>query len=207
MNQIFYDAVGNNPIIAAVKNMKDIEVSCTIEEIQVIFILFGDVCSIDRIVKRVKDAGKVAMVHVDLISGLSPKEVSVEYLKEHTEADGIISTKPSLIKKAKELGMYTILRYFLLDSMAFENIRQQQHIVRPDFIEVLPSDAKSDQKNLQFDKDTDHSRRTDHRQRRCDGCIISRSNCSIIDQSSGMEDVMAAYDETEYLIAYGEQFK
>ena len=132
MNQIFYDAVGNNPIIAAVKNMKDIEVSCTIEEIQVIFILFGDVCSIDRIVKRVKDAGKVAMVHVDLISGLSPKEVSVEYLKEHTEADGIISTKPSLIKKAKELGMYTILRYFLLDSMAFENI------VRPDFIEVLP---------------------------------------------------------------------
>ena len=43
-----------------------------------------------------------------------------------------------LIKKAKELGMYTILRYFLLDSMAFENIRQQQHIVRPDFIEVLP---------------------------------------------------------------------
>ena len=185
MNQIFYDAVGNNPIIAAVKNMKDIEVSCTIEEIQVIFILFGDVCSIDRIVKRVKDAGKVAMVHVDLISGLSPKEVSVEYLKEHTEADGIISTKPSLIKKAKELGMYTILRYFLLDSMAFENIRQ----------------------HLQFDKDTDHSRRTDHRQRRCDGCIISRSNCSIIDQSSGMEDVMVAYDETEYLIAYGEQFK
>ena len=138
MNQIFYDAGGNNPIIEAVKNIKYIEVSCNIEEIQFIFILFGDVCSIDRIVKRVKDAGKVAMVHVDLISGLSPKEVSVEYLKEHTEADGIISTKPSLIKKAKELGMYTILRYFLLDSMAFENIRQQQHIVRPDFIEVLP---------------------------------------------------------------------
>ena len=138
MNQIFYDAVGNNPIIAAVKNMEDIEVSCTIEEIQVIFILFGDVCSIDRIVKRVKGAGKVAMVHVDLISGLSPKEISVEYLEEHTEADGIISTKTSLIKKAKELGMYTVLRYFLLDSMAFENIRQQQHMVRPDFIEVLP---------------------------------------------------------------------
>ena len=138
MDQIFYDAVGSNPIIAAVKSMEDIEKCCAIEEIQVIFILFGDVCSIDRIVKRVKDAGKVAMVHVDLISGLSPKEISVEYLQEHTEADGIISTKPSLIKKAKELGMYTVLRYFLLDSMAFENIRQQQHMVRPDFIEVLP---------------------------------------------------------------------
>ena len=48
------------------------------------------------------------MVHVDLISGLSPKEISVEYLQEHTEADGIISTKPSLIKKAKELGIPVI---------------------------------------------------------------------------------------------------
>ena len=73
MDQIFYDAVGNNPIIAAVKNMKDIEVCCAIEEIQVVFILFGDVCSIDRIVQQVKEAGKVAMVHVDLISGLVQK--------------------------------------------------------------------------------------------------------------------------------------
>lgn len=119
--------------------MKDIEVSCTIEEIQVIFILFGDVCSIDRLCKESQmRQERLRWYMIDLISGLSPKEVSVEYLKEHTEADGIISTKPSLIKKAKELGMYTILRYFLLDSMAFENIRQQQHIVRPDFIEVLP---------------------------------------------------------------------
>ena len=138
MSSFFHEAVEENPIIAAVKNMDDLKICCSLEDIRVVFILFGDVCSIDRIVKRVKDAGKVAMVHVDLISGLSPKEVSVEYLKEHTEADGIISTKPSLIKKAKELGMYTILRYFLLDSMAFENIRQQQHAVKPDYIEVLP---------------------------------------------------------------------
>ena len=45
------------------------------------------------------------MVHVDLISGLSPKEVSVEYLKEHTEADGIISTKAITDQeKQKNLG-------------------------------------------------------------------------------------------------------
>ena len=53
-------------------------------------------------------------------------------------ADGIISTTPSLIRRAKELSMYTVLRYFLIDSMALENIRQQQYGVRPDFIEVLP---------------------------------------------------------------------
>ena len=42
-----FDRVGNVIQSAAVKNMKDIEVSCTIEEIQVIFhIVLGYVCSI-----------------------------------------------------------------------------------------------------------------------------------------------------------------
>ena len=138
MNQNFYEAVEDNPIIAAVKSMEDVEECCKHDDIRVIFILFGDVCSIGSIVKTIRDAGKIAMVHMDLISGLSPKEIAVEFIKEQTEADGIISTKPSLIKKAKEMSMYTVLRVFLLDSMAFENIRQQQHMVRPDFIEVLP---------------------------------------------------------------------
>ena len=138
MNQNFYEAVEDNPIIAAVKSMDDLEQCCKLEDIRVVFILFGDICSIGDIVKKIKAAGKIAMVHVDLIGGLSPREIAVEYLKNNTDADGIITTKPSLIKKAKEMSMYTVLRVFLLDSMAFENIRQQQHMIKPDFIEVLP---------------------------------------------------------------------
>ena len=78
------------------------------------------------------------MIHVDLIGGLSTREIAVEFLKNNTEADGIITTKPALVRKARELSMYTVLRYFLLDSMAYENILSQQHSVHPDFIEVLP---------------------------------------------------------------------
>lgn len=158
---------------------------------------------IDRIVQQVKEAGKVAMVHVDLVSGLSPKEVSVEYLKEHTEADGIISTKPSLIKKARELGMYTVLRYFLLDSMAFENIRQQQHTVRPDFIEVLPGVMPRVIKRICGSVKTPII---------AGGLITDKEDvmaalsagaiADFINQSSGVEDVMTVQNETEYLIAF-----
>ena len=105
MNQNFYEVVAENPIIAAVKNMDDLKICCSLEDIRVVFILFGDVCSIGSIVKTIRDAGKIAMVHMDLISGLSPKEIAVEFIKEQTEADGIISTKPSLIKKAKEMDI------------------------------------------------------------------------------------------------------
>ena len=59
------------------------------------------------------------MIHVDLIGGLSTREIAVEFLKNNTEADGIITTKPALVRKARELSMYTVLRYFLLDSMAY----------------------------------------------------------------------------------------
>ena len=79
------------------------------------------------------------MVHIDLISGLSSKDIAIDFLKKYTVADGIITTKPALIKHAKELGFYTILRLFLLDSMAFENIEKQVASARPDVIEVLPA--------------------------------------------------------------------
>lgn len=138
MNQKFLEAVEENPIIAAVKNMKDLEQCCMLEDIRIIFVLFGDICSIGGIVRRIKEADKIAMVHVDLIGGLSTREVAVDYLRQNTLADGIITTKPALVKRGRELSMFTVLRYFLLDSMAYENILQQQHSISPDFIEVLP---------------------------------------------------------------------
>lgn len=138
MEQRFYDVVESSPVIAAVKDMEGLERSCELEEIQVIFILFGDICSIADIVNRVKDAGKTAMVHLDLITGLSAKEIVVDFIRSNTKADGIITTKPALIKRAKELKLFTVLRYFLIDSMALQNIRQLPHTLKPDFIEVLP---------------------------------------------------------------------
>ena len=138
MDQKIYDMLESNPVIAAVKDTDGLEECVGLEDIKVVFILFGDICTIGDIVKRVKDAGKTAMVHIDLTGGLNAKEITVDFIHSHTQADGIISTKPSLIRRAKELSMYTVLRYFLIDSMALENIRQQQYGVRPDFIEVLP---------------------------------------------------------------------
>lgn len=138
MDQILYDSVAQSPIIAAVKDMDGLEACCKLEDIRIVFILFGDICTISGIVKRIKTAGKLAMVHMDLIAGLSAREISVDFIRNNTEADGILTTKPALIRRARELSLYTVLRYFLLDSMALENIAHQQKTVKPDLIEVLP---------------------------------------------------------------------
>lgn len=140
MKQAFLEAVEYSPVIAAVKDMEGLH-RCVESESKVVFILFGDICNIADIVKEIKAYGKIAMVHIDLINGLSTKEIAVDFIKKYTQADGIISTKQMLIKRAKELGMYTIFRFFVIDSMAYDNISKQIQMVRPDFIEVLPGVA------------------------------------------------------------------
>jgi glycerol uptake operon antiterminator len=139
-NREFINKIEINPIIAAVKNDEGLETALT-EDVEIIFVLYGDICTIPGIVKKIKQAGKVAMVHVDLITGLNnSKDVCLDFIKNNTESDGIITTKSNLIAHAKELELNTVLRYFILDSMALQNIEKQAKSpgVRPDIIEFLP---------------------------------------------------------------------
>ena len=138
MKKEFKEAIEHSPIIAAIKDDDGLQ-KCLTSESRVIFILYGDICNIPDIVETVKSSGKIAMVHIDLITGLSSKEIAVDFIKKYTQADGIITTKPALIKRAKELGLYTILRLFVIDSMAYANIEHQLRTAKPDLIEVLPA--------------------------------------------------------------------
>ena len=138
MKKEFKEALEDSPIIAAIKDDEGL-IKCVESDSRVIFILYGDIITIPNIVATVKAAGKIAMVHIDLFTGLSSKEITVDFLKKYTQADGIITTKPNLIKHAKVLGFYTILRLFLIDSMAYENIDRQVKNAKPDVIEVLPA--------------------------------------------------------------------
>ena len=122
MEQKLYDTVTDCPVIAAIKDDAGLE-RCLDSDIQIVFVLYGDIVSIPEIVDRIKKKGKLAMVHADLITGLAGKEIALDNLKRNTQADGIISTKLSFIKRAKELGMATVFRFFVIDSMSFDNIQ------------------------------------------------------------------------------------
>lgn len=127
------------PVIAAVKD-KDGLKKCLESgaEIQIVFVLYGDLCNIGDIVDRLKEGGKTVIIHLDLISGLGNREIVVDYIKNTTKADGIISTKSTLIKRAKELDFFAVMRFFMLDSMVYENVRKQIENVKPDMIEIIP---------------------------------------------------------------------
>ncbi len=126
-----------SPIITAVKDEQGLEKALKTES-PVVFLLFGNICSITGLVDQVKNSGKIAIVHVDLIQGLSSKEVAVDFIRQNTRADGIISTKAPLVRHAKDLGMIGGQRTFLIDSMALETTKKQLLTFQPDFMELMP---------------------------------------------------------------------
>lgn len=131
------DALNENPVIAAIKDDEGLESCLQCESIRVVFILYGNICDIAQIVRRVKLAGKFAVVHLDLIVGLARETIAVDYIRRTTEADGIISTRQAFIRRAQELGLCAIMRVFLLDSIAFASLAKIDAL-KPDFIDVLP---------------------------------------------------------------------
>ncbi|MDO5132678.1 MAG: glycerol-3-phosphate responsive antiterminator [Eubacteriales bacterium] len=140
MGKEFVEKIEGSPIIAAIKNDAELAL-CLTTDIEVIFILYGDLCTIPGIVEKIKEAGRVAMVHLDLVAGLAPKEASVDFIRCRTQADGIITTRANLTRYAKEKGLATVLRFFILDSMALSNIEKQAQLhysAQPDVIEILP---------------------------------------------------------------------
>jgi glycerol-3-phosphate responsive antiterminator len=131
------DLLEISPIVAAVKDDEGLSYACR-SDCNVVFILYGTIVDIGQIVAKVIDSGKVAIVHTDLVSGLSGKEIAIDFISQNTKAQGIISTKPALIKRAKELGLIGIQRSFIIDSIALTNLKKQIRQYEPDAIEILP---------------------------------------------------------------------
>ena len=131
------ELLAEGPVIAAVKDDAGLSAALACD-VPVIFLLCGDVLTIQGLVARAHEAGKAVFVHLDLVDGLSPREVSVDFIARNTQADGVLSTKAALARRAKELGLVAIQRFFLLDSMAIKSIQKHLGQDTSDLIEVLP---------------------------------------------------------------------
>lgn len=137
MREEMLEIIAEFPIIAAVKDEKELKESL-MTDCKVIFILFGNICNISDIVEKIKNKDKLAIIHADLVQGLSAKIEAIDYLKLNTKADGIISTKGNIVKYAVEIGLIGILRNFIIDSMAMENVNKQVSMANPDMVEIMP---------------------------------------------------------------------
>lgn len=126
-----------NPVIATVGNEESLRTALS-SECRVIFLLMGSILDVGALTERVHESGKLCVIHLDLIEGYSNKEIAVDAVHRFTGAEGIISTRGALIRRAKQLGMVAIQRGFMLDSRSLGSFEAQIQLSKPDFVEILP---------------------------------------------------------------------
>jgi len=105
----------------------------------IIFVLYGDILNLESHVNAILKAGKLPFIHLDMIHGRANNPVVLEYFDRHFKREcGVITTKNAMAKKAQEMDILVVQRYFMLDSLALESVSESIGKAGEDAIEIMP---------------------------------------------------------------------
>lgn len=137
MDSILKTTLKKNPKIVAVKDNEKLDAAIA-SDCEIIFLLCGSISNLKGTISRIKESKKLVFVHVDLIDGLGRDHAAISYIHDELKPDGIISTKNQLLRFAKEMGMMTIQRFFILDSISLAQCMKIAQESKPTAIEIMP---------------------------------------------------------------------
>ena len=124
------------PIAAAIRTEKDFSTALR-SDVDMIFLLHSNIMTVHQYVKEIHSAGKKAFVHVDFAEGLGKDRYGLEFLAKQG-VDGILTTRTNIVKAAKEYGLITVQRFFIVDSHSLGTSVDSIKISKPDIIEIMP---------------------------------------------------------------------
>lgn len=130
-------AIRAHPIIAAVRQPESLDHALAAPP-GVIFLMTGDILTVQETVERIRDAGKRVMVHVDLLKGLAADREGILYLAKEIRPDGVVSTRIHLLQSARKAGLLTVQHLFMIDTHALETGVSHVRQFGPDIVEVMP---------------------------------------------------------------------
>lgn len=123
-------------IIAAVRTQEEFD-KALISNVNIIFDLSPDLLVLENRIKRSHGKDKKLFIHIDLASGIGKDKSGITYVKE-LGVDGIISTRVNIIKLARELGLFTVQRFFVVDSQSVDTTIEAVKASKADMIEIMP---------------------------------------------------------------------
>lgn len=123
-------------IIAAVRTEQELEAARR-SQVKLIFCLNPNILTLEDTVRAVHASGKKIFLHMDLAEGLGKDKPGLVYVKK-MGVDGVISTRVNIIKAAREAGLFTVQRFFIVDSHSVNTTLEAIKASRPDMIEIMP---------------------------------------------------------------------
>ena len=106
-------------------------------KVDVIFLLYSSIMNLESYIKKAHEAGKKIFIHMDFVEGVGKDRAGMEFLKS-IEADGILTTKTNMIRPAKDCGLITVQRFFIVDSHSVDTAVESIRIAKPDVVEIMP---------------------------------------------------------------------
>lgn len=136
-HQEFVSRLHEDRLIAAIKDPKSFDRFLE-TDIQSAFLLMGNISVIKRYVDLLKKNNRHVFLHLEKIPGISYDREGLRFIAKFVRPTGIVTTKSSLIQMAKNEGLLTIQRLFLIDSDALANGLKAVNEIEPDALEIMP---------------------------------------------------------------------
>ncbi len=130
------ECIEKNSVIAAVRSYEDLKKAAA-SGCNVIFDLAPDISDVAEKARLSHSAGKKIFIHLDLASGIGKDKSGVVFVKE-AGIDGIISTRTNVIKISRDAGLFTVQRFFSVDSQSVDTMVESQKTSHADMIEIMP---------------------------------------------------------------------
>lgn len=135
-----------NKIIAAVRTEKEL-LCAAASDVKIVFHLSPDIITLEKHIEILHGAGKKFFLHIDLANGIGKDKSGLEYIKK-IGVDGVISTRTNIIKLAREMGIFTVQRFFIVDSQSIYTTIEALKSSKAHMIEIMPGSMEKVVKRL-----------------------------------------------------------
>ena len=123
-------------VIAAVRSEEEFK-KALIKEIEIIFMLAPNILTLPNQLKMAHECNKKVFIHIDLAEGIGKDKAGIKLLKK-LNVDGVISTRVNIIRIAKDENLFTVQRFFIVDSKSLETTIEAVKQSRCDVVEIMP---------------------------------------------------------------------
>lgn len=127
----------DKPIVAAIRTEKDFS-KALVSDVDMIFLLHSNIMTLHESVSEIHAVGKKAFVHVDFAEGIGKDRAGMKFLARE-KVDGIGTTRTNIVRMAKEYGLITVQRFFMIDSHSVTTSIESMKISKPDIVEIMPA--------------------------------------------------------------------
>ena len=124
----------NRKVAASVRSEEDFRAALK-SDVEVIFMQNSDILNVKEQIIDVHEAGKKIFIHMDFAEGIGKDRAGLNFVKL-MGADGILTTKTGMIRAARETGLITVQRFFIVDSHSVDTAVESIKIAKPDIVEI-----------------------------------------------------------------------